>query len=132
MAQSRRIPSLARFATALNPPDAVAVRLFADDGTEQAVSIPRSKIAVLVIELLRQSGRLPPQIEMQRANVTGVIPLSAVRAGAAWGPGGQRGIAIVLQGGLTLTLAMTDEVLKELQHALDRLEETPPPTPTPH
>ena len=48
------IPSLARFETGSNPPDAVAVRLFGDNGTEYAISLPRAQITVLMLELLRR------------------------------------------------------------------------------
>jgi hypothetical protein len=122
-------PLLARFETAPNPPDSVALHLFGDDATEYTVSIPRSLITRLIFEFVRQSERLPALGQKVET-----FPLTPLGVNAAFGPDGQRGISIRLAGGLRLTLTLTDQAIADFQVELTKLAQTKSPTrrPTSH
>lgn len=132
MARSALIPTLVRFESGISPPDDVVIRLFLDDGTERTLSIPHVHIPVLILELMRQSGQLPPPIQSTAPMPETVVPLPVARADPLWGPDGQRGMAIRLEGGLQITLALTDTVIAGIRSVLDQVAQGPAPTPTSH
>jgi len=83
-------------------PDAIGLRLAADDDTSYTVRIRRGQIAPLIIEILGQADRLPPESDRRQIELASS---SAIGADTVVDLDGRPGISMRLAGGPTLSLA---------------------------
>jgi hypothetical protein len=113
MSEVVKAPTLLEFRTGGSLPDAIGIRLSADDGPSYTVRIRRGQIAPLIVEILGQADRLPPESDQRQIEMAS---LSAI--GAVVDPDGRPGISIRLAGGLRLTLSLTASAIADLQNKL--------------
>jgi hypothetical protein len=115
MSEVVKAPTLLEFRTGVSLPDAIGIRLSADDGTNYTVRIRRGQIAPLIVEILGQADRLPPESDQRQIEMAS---LSAIGVDTVVDSDGHPGISIRLAGGLRLTLSLTASAIADLQNKL--------------
>jgi hypothetical protein len=125
-----KAPNLTDFQTGKSPPDAIGLRLTANDNSTYTVRIKRSQIVPLVMKIIGQAETLPPQ----RGRRIETNPLTPLGVDAVVAPNGHPGISIRLAGGLRLTISLTANVIADLRNKLIQAEQVlkPPPTSSSH
>jgi len=108
-------PTLSEYRTGISLPDAIGLRLSADDGTSYTLRIRRGQIAPLIVEILGRADRLPSESGGGHLHLAS---LSALGAETVVDPDGRPGICILLAGGLRLTLSLTASAIRDLQNKL--------------
>ncbi len=111
-------PNLISYQVGMSPPDVIGLRLQTEDGTSFVARVKRGMVGPLVTEMIGRVSALPAEENEQRIETQ---PLSAIGAQTVVGPQGQPGIAIRLEGGLKLTIALTPAAIADLQTHLARI-----------
>ena len=110
-----RTPTLTEYRTGISLPDAVELRLAADNGTTFAVRIRRGQVAPLIVDILGRADGLPPEENRREFDAAS---LTAIGAEAVVDSDGRPGISIRLAGELRLTLSLTRSSIVNLQDEL--------------
>jgi hypothetical protein len=117
-------PNLTGCQVGVSLPDAIGLRLTADNGSTFTVRVNRATVAHLILEMTARVSSLADQPD---APAIQVPLLSAIGADIAVGPRGEPGLSIRLAGGLRLTLALNAVAIANLQEHLAKLAQVRAP-----